>query len=310
VAWTKLWLRQTAEVEAMISKIPADRQEELWEDLYRLVRSEKPAELAELTARMPSHLLLPLRIESARLIGSSESPEGLLQELKTAAEKETTWSAWLQYARAAWKLAQAEEIWRPALQTSLDLAKKLSGADQCLALGEIGGLMMDTGEFASGRTALQQAQVAAGQEADPARKLHGLAQLHQLAFRSSEPEEARKILTELDALRTKAPLSPPDAQILVTALFKSGSWAEAISLAQSLPDQDLVSPLAHLVLESTAAHGFELSQDKSYAKLRQVAISQGEAAAAAMNMREDPGLNRGRGWLEMAKAGAVRTASP
>jgi hypothetical protein len=316
LAWTHLWLQEEEAALAQANSLPRPVRDELLSDLFRLVRLEHPERSKETLDKMPEELKIPLRIEAARLNGNLESPDSLIAELEKQAQEETEpprrCRALLAAAKARWQISgEADERWKAPLQSAVEMAASAAvPSDQRAGiLLEAAALQYDALDIADAGKTLLSARKAAGQISDSTAKALALADVANVAFRSSEPAYATEGLAELCALLRNASAPPEAAKTAAELLFRQGSWQEALDLLgnwDASVQEQVLPVLAGLTIESTAAPGLPVSQDKSLAEIRQVAQNQGETAAARMAMRLPRGIQRARSWLEIAKGLVVK----
>jgi hypothetical protein len=298
LARARLWLRDTAAVEKILPQLPAAAQDELWQDLFRLVRLEQPDQALALLGRVPAHLRMALRIESGQMASTFEPKENVLRDLRAAA---TSSSDLLALAVAEWKLGEPESQWRQSLQQAETQASGLSPAAQGSVLAKIAQLLNDASAFSEAEAKLAAAQQAAAREPDTAARVALEAQLFQQAFLTSAPELAETLLNRLHQSLQATSGTPEQHLLLAKGLFRAGKWPQALHLITPSADPALMPALAQMLAESTASPGYGLCQDQSWARLRQTSASQGEEAAIPQAVRSKIGLERSRAWLQVAK---------
>ncbi len=310
LAWTHLALRHTDQVFAMAPKLAPAAQDEIYLELFRMVRLDNP-DLAKATLeRLPAHLHWRARIEAAKLNGTLETSAQLLTELAAKVASEPTIEHTLLLTKAQWQLNQPEtDAWRKSavqLEQLLETAPVEMQLKHWLTLAQ---LYYDALDATEGHRLLERVRLKTTTLPDAVTRLPHLANLLDAAFRNAEtnyvPQLLRDVDPDLQALPATLPeaLTPALRQICV-ARFREGNWLTVLSLVPKFPPATqtaLLTALADLPVESSAGQGFAVSQDESLASFRQVATSQGETEAAKLAVRQPTGLARARAWLEIAK---------
>lgn len=312
LAWAHLWLKNESRVFELSGQLKAASRSEILAELFRMGRLENPARTRELLDKMPEEMKLALRIEAARLNGNLETPAALAAEIRAQAEtvKQPTaaTTAWLRAARAEWEIAgdqPSPSSWKDSAKRAEDLASSLKGADQAAAFRDLAALYFDGLDIQRGRDCFRRSREITLALPNMEERASALAKLLELGFRSSEPDEVQLLLRDAKSLLEQHAPAAPEAKVLADTLFREGAWADALAAASKVPEEsraEIQSSLAGLVIESAANQGMPVSQDRSLAEIRQVALNQGETAAAHLAMRLKPGQERARAWLEMAKA--------
>lgn len=312
LAWAHLWLHQGDRMMELAARLPQATQDEIYTEYFRMTRLENPDQAAAVLAALPPRLNIPCRVEAARLNGTLETPAQLIASMQSAlsvqAETAAMAGAWLEFASAQASLHQPDaDAWK----VSAEKVESLLGAlparlkiHHALALSQ---LYYDALDLPAGHRLLETARQTAFAAGTPLEKIDLVSPVLDAAFRSGEAEYLPLLLRDLSGDINAAAAQATDAAVLrplLMACFREGSWGtvmEALAKVQPPIRDALITSLADLPVEASAGQGYAISQDASLARFRQLATNQGEVEASKPVVRLAAGVDRGRGWLEIAK---------
>ncbi len=304
LTWTHLALHNVERVLALLPQLPEPMQDEIYLDLFRMMRLEDPTQARPTLERLPARLQWRARIEAANLGGTLETPAALVAELTSATTDTAADLRLLTQAQATLHQPTAE-AWQATAQRLEKLPPSLPN-DTTLWLAQ---LYYDALDQVNGHRLLELARAQTLRLPTTAERIPPLAALLAAAFRNAETSYVQQLLLDLEPVLADLPSPLPDAlgtpvREICAAEFRDGQWPRVFALLPKLPPHfqtKVLADWADLVVEASASQGFAIAQDQSQAQLRSIATTQGESEATKLAMRQKSPLARARAWLEIAK---------
>lgn len=312
ITMAHLWLGHRDRVLELVQKLSPDRQDEIYLELFRMVRLETPDQAKALLAKFPAHVQQICRLEAARLNGTIDTPDDFVSELTQRATNPTaTPEDWMFLTKAQWQLLKPDpDAWKQSSAKAESLLANSKDSQQINALLRLSQIHYDALDIANGHRLLETARKLAIKPTEPAQRLVRLSPVLEAAFRNAEAEYFQHLLVDLTPDLLAEQVLPnwtdaPSLQRIVQALFREGNWTLVMDILSKLPvpmKTKALEVLADLPVESTASHLSGISQDKSLTNIRQTATNHGETEAAKLATKLPSQQQRARAWLEMAKA--------
>ncbi len=308
--WAHVALQHVDRVFELLPKLPEAAQDDLYLDLFRMVRLKDAALAKPTLERLPERLHLRARLEAVKLSGTLDKPEQLLAELEAKFQAEPTVAKALLLTQAQYQLEKPEpQTWITTAQQLEKLLATAPAEQRIVTALTLSQIYYDALDGTNGHRLLESGRQLTAALPDVMARLPHLASLLEAAFRNGETNYVQQLVRDLEpdlqALNASTPIAllPALRQVCV-AMFREGEWVSVLDLLAkfSAPMQaGVLTALADLPVESSAGQGFAISQDRSLALFRQVATSQGEVEAAKLALRQPTGTARARAWLEIAK---------
>jgi len=328
LAWTRVQLAildGPQQAFDTIRRLPANTQDELWLELFRVCfgregtsQTDSAAVAAQITSPGLRHQIELEAIQSNIPLRPAEEIFAELQKELNAAAGPDQIRAFLQLADAH-RRATGPEATAVPLKSALDATMALKDPVQrATFLAELAELLPDALLFAESKQALKDAADAARTVVAPDQRLPLLVLIMRHAFNAGEIKPAADLANEALELAPKVSMPDPIRLELADFLTRHGDWSAALSLLpkptaavpSSTPPALLTSDSRNTLLDALATTAAEdtigypandpPNRGEPLDRIRNRAVSD-EAAAAAYLPGLPAGPARARATLAIAK---------